>query len=333
MANENRSGQDNNAPINTDKDEPKKSNNDVVEAPSKAPYNLRNAKKPVAEPLPRTPIKTHDCEVNNDDDLFKKPGSINNLTIVQLLRDEVDTCSSPVAGGNLVSKVKHIEDDLPRSPPSSTSTMSAAECQSKLKDFSNSSGSTIKEGSECVNKSILKSSVSGDAILAQYELLSSGKTSSMKPMIVDISEYDPVDPGFMPISLALGKDYLFASSQSTNQVHVFKNGKPQGVLKINKTKYFKSVHNVHTIMDKSVSHHVMVLDNEGCHCYVENGLYIETLLEKDGYRYRGLSHTMIQDKVCMVTLDIRADDGVDIIFVDITSSSKNARSIIQRYVN
>lgn len=318
----------------TDTEQVEKAKNHEVQ--TKAPYNLRNAKKS-AEPLPRTPIKPHVCDDKSDDGVFKKPGCVNNLTICQLLRPEVDSCSSPVAGGNLASKVKHIEDDMPRSPPSSTSTMSAAECQSKLKDFSSSSSaSTIKEASECANKSILRPSGSSVDILEQYESLSSGgysKTSSMKPMVVDVQTFNTGDPGFMPISLALGKDYLFACSQSTNQAHVFKDGRPQGVLKINGTKYFKSVHNVHTMTEKSVPYNVMVLDNEGCHCYVENGLYIETLLDKQGHKYRGLTHTTLKNKWCMVTLDIRADEGVDIVFVDITPSSEHKGLIVQKYVN
>ena len=44
----------------------------------------------------------------------------------------------------------------------------------------------------------------------------------------------------------MSQQHMFITSPSTNQVQVFQDGQHQGVLKINNSKFFNSVRNVHT---------------------------------------------------------------------------------------
>lgn len=260
--------------------------------------------------LPQLPPSNPDVTIC--DILSKKKGNL--LPTEKNFED----CSSPVAGGNLVSRVKNISDEMPheKSPPSSTSTMSSLDLASRLKDFSKS-------------RTDLALKPSGDSVenLEKYENLSSGKV----PLVVAEYEFRSLDPEFMPISLSFGREYLFVTSQSTNQVDVFKNGTQQGVLKTSETKYFKSLHNVHTIIEQSFPFQVAVLDNEACHFFAENGLYIRSILQKEGHKYRGLGHMHYSGRLHLVTLDVKPQDGgVDIVLVDIQPDSPTMDSVVKR---
>ena len=131
----------------------------------------------------------------------------------------------------------------------------------------------------------------------------------------------------MPISLAMGHEYLFVSGTSTNQVQVFRDGEQQGVLKIHESKYFNSVRNVHTIPSgKMTSSQVIVLDNQGFHFFVENGLWIHTILGNEGYNYRGLGHTA---NFVLSVYDPAL--GVSVVIIDIEPKSLDRNTIIKRY--
>ena len=137
----------------------------------------------------------------------------------------------------------------------------------------------------------------------------------------------------------MGQKHLFVTSQSTNQVQVFQSGKQLGVLKINKSKFFNSLRNVHTITREiseatkpDVVHQVVVLDNTGFHFYVENGLFIYTILDGASHKYRGLGHIHYHGKFCLVSLDVneRRNGGTEVVLIDVDSNSETCNDIIKR---
>ena len=153
------------------------------------------------------------------------------------------------------------------------------------------------------------------------------------------AEYRSYDTQFMPISLSMGQKHLFVTSQSTNQVQVFQSGKQLGVLKINKSKFFNSLRNVHTITREiseatkpDVVHQVVVLDNTGFHFYVENGLFIYTILQGASHKYRGLGHIHYHGKFCLVSLDVKNPNhsGVSVVIIDVDEGSKARGTILKR---
>ena len=160
-----------------------------------------------------------------------------------------------------------------------------------------------------------------------------------KIKMCSFAEYRSYDTQFMPISLSMGQNHLFVTSQSTNQVQVFHSGKQLGVLKINKTKYFNSLRNVHTITREisaatkpDVAHQVVVLDNTGFHFFVENGLFIYTILEGESRQYRGLGHIHYQSKFCLVSLDVKDPNhsGVSVVIIDVDKGSQAKGTILKR---
>ena len=147
------------------------------------------------------------------------------------------------------------------------------------------------------------------------------------------AEYRSYDTQFMPISLSVGQKHLFVTSHSTNQVQVFQSGKQLGVLKIKESKFFKSLRNVHTITSYVHDiHQVVVLDNEGFHFFVENGLFIYTILQGESHKYRGLGHIHYQGKFCLVSLDVKDPNhsGVSVVIIDVDKGSKAKGDILKR---
>ena len=160
-----------------------------------------------------------------------------------------------------------------------------------------------------------------------------------KIRICSLAEYRSRDAQFMPISLSMGQEHLFVTSQSTNQVQVFQSGQQLGVLKIKKSKFFNSLRNVHTITreiseatEPDVVHQVVVLDNTGFHFFVENGLFIYTILAGESHQYRGLGHIHYQGKFCLVSLDVKDPNhsGVSVVIIDVEKGSKAKGTILKR---
>jgi len=316
------------------------------------PYNLRGttsgASKYVDTNIPDK--VTVPADDKSEEELFKKP-DLANITIAQLmpliastessslplpninLKTHVQgiadpmptvTISSPVAGGNLKAKKKTIVDSMPCSPPSSTSTMSSVDMSAKLREVCD----TPKEADG--SKSILKPSGASVEILEKYEDLTSSKLLRAYPGTQE--EYASSDRQFLPVSVSMGQEYLFVTSQPTNQVKVFRDGKEQGVLKLNGSKYFTSVRNVHTILRSNEISQVVVLDNEGFHFFVENGLFIHSVLSGEGFKYRGLGHIQYDSKLCLVSLCVeeRGFGGTEIVIIDVESESPTHNTIIKR---
>jgi len=317
------------------------------------PYNLRGTTSGASKyDDTNVPDKvTVPADDKSEEEIFKKP-DLANITIAQLmpliastessslplpninLKTHVQgiadpmptvTISSPVAGGNLKAKKKTIVDSMPCSPPSSTSTMSSIDMSAKLREVCD----TPKEADG--NKSILKPSGASVEILEKYEDLTSSKL--MRPYPGTQEEYANSDKQFLPVSLSMGQEYLFVTSQKTNQVKVFRDGEEQGVLKLNDCKYFTSVRNVHTILRSNEISQVVVLDNVGFHFFVENGLYIRSVLSGEGFKYRGLGHIQYEGKLCLVSLDVneRGFGGTEIVIIDIESESPTDKTIIKRW--
>ena len=227
---------------------------------------------------------------------------------------------SPVAGGILNSAAKHIAERLPSSPPCSSSTMSSEGMASKLKNLTDGGHST----------SILKPSPSSVQHLASYENLCANINTKISSRLVEKEICKALDPDFMPVSLAKGRDHLFVSSQQTNQVQVFRGKSHQGVLKKNNSKYFASLHAVHFIeMSKATDDKLVVLDNEGFHLFNEQGMHLYTILETEGYKYRGLGHIYLQGKLCLVTLDVN-EKGVKVNLMDLTEGSPTFKTFVKR---
>lgn len=248
-----------------------------------------------------------------DNSVFKRP---DNITICQLLYTNKNVCSSPVAGGNLTSKAKKLAEDMPNSPPSSTSTMSSVDMTTKLKELSE-----LNSYGQATSKSILKPSGASVDNLEQYETLSSGnKVVRKMPQVVQTEKITTSDPLFEPIALSRGETHLYATSATTNHVHVFKGTEHQGVLKIGTTKHFDHVHAVHSVPVNDIASQVVVLDNMGYHIFEENGLYDKTVMQGKGHRHRGLSHTTIDGKICILTLEVHCEDrGTNIVAIDMDS--------------
>lgn len=316
------------------------------------PYNLRGTTSGASKYDDNTNVPdkvTVPADDKSEEEIFKKP-DLANITIAQLmpliastegsslplpninLKTHVQgiadpmptlTISSPVAGGNLKAKKKTIVDSMPCSPPSSTSTMSSVDMSAKLREVCD----TPKEADG--NKSILKTSGASVEILEKYEDLTSSKL--MRPYPGTQEEYSNSDKLFLPVSLSMGQEYLFVTSQTTNQVKVFLDGKEQGVLKLNDCKYFASVRNVHTILRSNQISQVVVLDNEGFHFFVENGLYIRSVLSREGFKYRGLGHIQYEGKLCLVSLFVNGLGGTEIVIIDVESESPTDKTIIKRW--
>ena len=229
--------------------------------------------------------------------------------------------NSPVAGGNLGGKVKHIIERIPSSPPCSSSTMSSEGIASRLKNLTG------------IDSGIFKPSATSVENLGAYENLHSNSSRSPSKHPVSLVEQDTFksyDAEFMPVSLAKGREYLFVTSQQTNQVQVYREKSQQGVLKMNDTKYFSGLHCVHFIeMQKSSDDRLVVLDNEGFHFFNEHGLYLHTLMDMEGYKYRGLGHVIFKDRLCLVTLDIN-DKGVCVLLMDLQKGSDSYQTFIKR---
>jgi len=234
------------------------------------------------------------------------------------------TISSPVAGGNLKAKKKTIVDTMPCSPPSSTSTCNSVDMSAKLREISD----TPKDA-DC-NSSILKPNRGSVEILEGYE--DTGSSKHMRPYAGKQEVFKSTDADFLPICLAIGQEYLFVTSQSTNQVQVFRDETQQGVLKLNDSKYFTSVRNVHTIIRSNEISQVVVLDNEGFHFFVENGLFIRTVLSGEGFKHRGLGHIYYEGRLCLVSLDVneRRNGGTEVVLIDVDSKSETCNDIIKR---
>lgn len=149
-------------------------------------------------------------------------------------------------------------------------------------------------------------------------------------------EYKSCDAKFMPISLSMGRVYLYVTSQSTNQVQVFLNGEQKGVLKMNNSKYFNSLHNVHTVtrkgMPEPAAHQVVVLDNSGFHFFREDGLFSHTVLANQSHKYRGLGAIHHQGKFCLVSLEVKDPNmsGVNVVVIDVENSSSKTHPIVKR---
>jgi len=208
--------------------------------------------------------------------------------------------------------------------------MSSVDMSAKLREVSD----TPKDAS------ILKPNGASVESLERYESASivkgSDKSSkAMRPYAGKQEELKSSDPQFLPISLAMGQEYLFVTSQTTNQVQVFREGTQAGVLKLNDSKYFSSVRNVHTILRSKEISQVVVLDNGGFHFFVENGLSIRTVLPGEGFKYRGLSHIHFDGKLCLVSLDVNTGEasgngGTEVVIIDVDSKSRTDASIIKR---
>merc|ERR1711962_1422147 len=202
-----------------------------------------------------------------------------------------------------------IDDSMPCSPPSVASTHS--DMSAKLREVSDTA-----RDADC-SSSILKPNGSSVEKLDRYEDTWNALSSKpIRPFAGTQEEYKSSDPQFLPISLAMGhssQEYLFVTSQINNQVQVFLDGKQQGVLKLNDSKYFTSVRNVHTIADSDNISQVVVLDNGGFHFFAENGLYIRTVLSGAGFKYRGLGHIHYEGNLCLISLDVneRSNAGTD----------------------
>jgi len=272
-----------------------------------------------------TPVKK---AVSRKDKLDEVNFKISNLV-------NTVSCPSPVAGGNLKAKAKTISDVMPHSPPKSTSTMSSTDMSLKLRDVCDDI-SKLMNTTE-VTKSILKPSGASVEKLERYEGLSGGRNGA--PCAGTVEEYRSRDQQFMPISLSMGQEHLFVTSQSTNQVQVFQSGQQLGVLKIKKSKFFNSLRNVHTITreiseatEPDVVHQVVVLDNTGFHFFVENGLFIYTILAGESHQYRGLGHIHYQGKFCLVSLDVKDPNhsGVSVVIIDVEKGSKAKGTILKR---
>ena len=216
-------------------------------------------------------------------------------------------------------KAKRITEKIPQgglSSPCSSSTKSSEELLSKLGI-----------------SSIIKPSATSVQNLGTYEnLVSSGSTRTSKRP-VSLKEKDIFKSGdaeFMPITLAKGREYLFATSQKTNQVQVFRDKAQQGVLKMNESKYFTVLHCVHFIeMPKASDDRLVVLDNEGFHFFNEHGLYLHTKMEKEGYMYRGLGHVVYEQRLCLITLDV-SQLGVSVLLMDLDKDSDTYGTFIKR---
>jgi len=270
-----------------------------------------------------TPVKK---AVSRKDKLDEVNFKISNLA-------NAVSCASPVAGGNLKAKATPISAAMPRSPPKSTSTMSSTDMSLKLRDVCDDI-SKLMNTTE-VTKSILKPSGASVEKLERYE--SGGRNGP--PFAGTVEEYRSRDAQFMPISLSMGQEHLFVTSQSTNQVQVFQSGQQLGVLKIKKSKFFNSLRNVHTITreiseatEPDVVHQVVVLDNTGFHFFVENGLFIYTILAGESHQYRGLGHIHYQGKFCLVSLDVKDPNhsGVSVVIIDVEKGSKAKGTILKR---
>ena len=226
--------------------------------------------------------------------------------------------NSPVAGGNLGGKVKHIIERIPSSPPCSSSTMSSEGIASRLKNLTG------------IDSGIFKPSTTSVENLGAYENLHSNSPSKHPVSLVEHEVLKSCDAEFMPVSLAKGREYLFVTSQQTNQVQVYREKSQQGVLKMNDTKYFSGLHCVHFIeMPKACDDRLVVLDNEGFHFFNEHGLYLHTLMDMEGYKYRGLGHVIFKDRLCLVTLDIN-DKGVCVLLMDLQKGSDSYQTFIKR---
>ena len=230
---------------------------------------------------------------------------------------------SPMAGGNLGKGAKVIAENLPRpsSPPCSSSTMSSEGLVSRLKNLTDGVSSTL-----------FKPSATSVENLGAYEkLVTPNGTASKKSLkLIEKESFKALDNDFMPVCLAKGREYLFASSQQTSQVQVFLGKSPQGVLKLNESKYFASLHSVHFIeMPEEVNDKLVVLDNEGFHFFTEKGMHLFTAMDKEGYKYRGLGHMVWKDRLCLVTLDINGD-GVRVLLMDLNEKSDTYRTFIKR---
>ena len=58
----------------------------------------------------------------------------------------------------------------------------------------------------------------------------------------------------------------------------------------------------------------------GYHIFEENGLYDKTVMQGKGHRHRGLSHTTIDGKICILTLEVHCEDrGTNIVAIDMDS--------------
>merc|ERR1712080_285209 len=113
------------------------------------------------------------------------------------------------------------------------------------------------------------------------------------------------------------------------QVQVFRGSSSQGVLKLNDSKYFASLHSVHFIeMSKESDDKLVVLDNEGFHFFNERGMHLFTVMDKEGYKYRGLAHVVWNGRLCLVTLDINSK-GVKVCLMDLTKDSKTYQTFIK----
>jgi len=226
--------------------------------------------------------------------------------------------NSPVAGGNLGGKVKHIIERIPSSPPCSSSTMSSEGIASRLKNLTG------------IDSGIFKPSTTSVENLGAYENLHSNSPSKHPVSLVEHEVLKSCDAEFMPVSLAKGREYLFVTSQQTNQVQVYREKSQQGVLKMNDTKYFSGLHCVHFIeMPKACDDRLVVLDNEGFHFFNEHGLYLHTVMEMEGYKYRGLGHVIFKERLCLVTLDIN-DKGVCVLLMDLQKGSDSYQTFIKR---
>ena len=322
-------------------------------------YNLRS--KPLASKESEE-IRIIPKPQLDDDDIFKKP-DIKDLTVGNLmigssndacasaspiaggnpdLKDltvgklvigrSKDACASPVTGGNLMSRIKTVVEELPQSPPSSTSTSN--DLSSRLKDFDQSNQAS---NSASKNLSILKSNSASIENLESYENLRnrSQKPLNSKPTAVmeKLKTFKSCDAKFMPVTLTRTGEYLYVSSQAFSQVQVFKNESYQGVLKINDDYYFDQVRCVHAIPDPNNQDQIWVLDNKGFHQFTDKGMYVKTIFQDKGYFYRGLSHAKLKGKLCLITAQIdnskedsghNDDPGVDIIAIDLTSMTFNS---------
>jgi len=310
------------------------------------PYNLRGStsggsKHDVDANVPEKETVPADNE--SEEETFKKP-DLANLTIAQLIPSagkstlpvpNIGQCvaniipsetDSPVRSGSL--KKKAIDDSMPCSPPSVASTHS--DMSAKLREVSDTA-----RDADC-SSSILKPNGSSVEKLDRYEDTWNAISSKpIRPFAGTQEEYKSSDPQFLPISLAMGhssQEYLFVTSQINNQVQVFLDGKQQGVLKLNDSKYFTSVRNVHTIADSDNISQVVVLDNGGFHFFAENGLYIRTVLSGAGFKYRGLGHIHYEGNLCLISLDVneRSNGGTEVVIINVEAKSQQCNSIVKR---
>ena len=232
--------------------------------------------------------------------------------------------SSPIAGGNLKKVSSQVQEKLPNSPPSSASTMSGSELGSRLKDFSENQ--SLKQCTTSIeNLQQFEDYISeNDDTLARkaYQKLSTLRNEL-------IPSFGGIDQSFMPITIAHGRHYLFAVSQISQQVLVFKDRKQKGVLKIKDSKFFKSPKAVHFIKDdnNSTEDFLVVLDEAGFHLYTEIGHLTKTIQGGHGEKYRGLTHVIIGKDKFIVTLDIKSNR---LVFIDCNKDQPTFGNISKR---